>query len=85
MAQTINITNIPARRSFGRRRKVDPFTGNNAQEIDYKDVKLLQRYISEKGKIVPSRITAVNLKNQRKLAQAIKRARMLALIPFEVK
>ncbi len=85
MAQTINITNIPARRAFGRRRKVDPFTGNNAQEIDYKDVKLLQRYISEKGKIVPSRITAVNLKNQRKLAQAIKRARMLALIPFEVK
>ncbi|HCJ17124.1 MAG TPA: 30S ribosomal protein S18, partial [Hyphomonas sp.] len=48
-------------------------------------VKLLQRYISEKGKIVPSRITAVNLKNQRKLAQAIKRARMLALLPFEVK
>lgn len=85
MAQKLNITNIPARRSFGRRRKVDPFTGQNAQEIDYKDVKLLQRYISEKGKIVPSRITAVNLKNQRKLAQAIKRARMLALLPFEVK
>ena len=85
MAQKLNITNIPARRPFGRRRKVDPFTGANAQEIDYKDVKLLQRYISEKGKIVPSRITAVNLKNQRKLAQAIKRARMLALLPFEVK
>jgi len=85
MAQKINITNIPARRPFGRRRKVDTFTGEHAQEIDYKDVKMLQRYISEKGKIVPSRITAVNLKNQRKLAQAIKRARMLALIPFEVK
>ena len=85
MAQKLNITNIPARRPFGRRRKVDPFTSQNAQEIDYKDVKLLQRYISEKGKIVPSRITAVNLKNQRKLAQAIKRARMLALLPFEVK
>ncbi|KCZ50334.1 MULTISPECIES: 30S ribosomal protein S18 [Hyphomonas] len=85
MAQKLNITNIPARRPFGRRRKVDPFSGSNAQEIDYKDVKLLQRYISEKGKIVPSRITAVNLKNQRKLAQAIKRARMLALLPFEVK
>ena len=85
MAQKLNITNIPARRPFGRRRTVDPFTGQNAQEIDYKDVKLLQRYISEKGKIVPSRITAVNLKNQRKLAQAIKRARMLALLPFEVK
>ena len=85
MAQKLNITNIPARRPFGRRRKVDLFTGDNAQTIDYKDVKLLQRYISEKGKIVPSRITAVNLKNQRKLAQAIKRARMLALLPFEVK
>jgi len=85
MAQKINITNIPARRPFGRRRKVDPFTGEHAQEIDYKDVKMLQRYISEKGKIVPSRITAVNLKNHRKLAQAIKRARMLALLTFDVK
>lgn len=81
----MNITNIPARRSFGRRRKVDPFSGAKAQPIDYKDVKMLQRYISEKGKIVPSRITAVNFKNQRKLARAIKRARMLALLPFTVK
>lgn len=81
----INITNIPARRSFGRRRKVDPFSGDKAPKIDYKDVKLLQRYVSEKGKIVPSRITAVNTKNQRKLARAIKRARMLALLPFTVK
>ena len=81
----INITNIPARRTFNRRRKVDPFSGEGAPEIDYKDVKLLQRYISEKGKIVPSRITAVNVKNQRKLARAIKRARMLALLPFTVK
>lgn len=88
MAKSIsgmNITNIPARRSFGRRRKVDPFSGSKAQAIDYKDVKTLQRYISEKGKIVPSRITAVNFKNQRKLARAIKRARMLALLPFTVK
>lgn len=81
----MNITNIPARRSFGRRRKVDPFAGKDGQKIDYKDVKLLQRYISEKGKIVPSRITAVSFKNQRKLAQAIKRARVLALLPFAVK
>ena len=73
------------RRPFFRRKKSCPFSGPNAPAIDYKDVKLLQRYISEKGKIVPSRITAVNLKNQRKLAQAIKRARMLALLPFEVK
>lgn len=81
----VNITNLPARRPFGRRRKVDPFSGAKAPKIDYKDVKLLQRYVSERGKIVPSRITAVNVKNQRKLAQAIKRARILALLPFAVK
>ncbi len=79
------IPQVPVRRPFFRRRKTCPFSGEGAPKIDYKDVKLLQRYISEKGKIVPSRITAVNLKNQRKLAQAIKRARMLALLPFEVK
>jgi len=84
-ATGINITNLPARRPFGRRRKVDPFSGAKAPKIDYKDVKMLQRYVSEKGKIVPSRITAVNVKNQRKLAKAIKRARILALLPFAVK
>lgn len=80
----INISNLPARRPFGRRRKVCPFSGDNAPAIDYKDVKTLQRYISEKGKIVPARITAVSHKKQRKLAQAIKRARILALLPFKV-
>ena len=50
----------PARRPFFRRRKVCPFSGANAPKIDYKDVKLLQRYVSERGKIVPSRITAVS-------------------------
>ena len=74
-----------ARRPFFRRRKVDPFAGANAPKIDYKDVKLLQRYISERGKIVPSRITAVSQKNQRDLARAIKRARFLALLPYVVK
>ena len=73
------------RRAFMRRRKVCPFSGANAPKIDYKDVKLLQRYISERGQIVPSRITAVSQKNQRKLAQAIKRARYLALLPYVVK
>ena len=73
------------RRPFFRRRKVDPFGGANAPKIDYKDVKLLQRYISERGKIVPSRITAVSQKNQRELARAIKRARFLALLPYVVK
>jgi small subunit ribosomal protein S18 len=70
------------RRNFMRRRKVCPFSGANAPKIDYKDVKLLQRYVSERGKIVPSRITAVSAKKQRELAQAIKRARYLALLPY---
>jgi len=74
-----------ARRPFYRRRKVCPFSGAGAQKIDYKDVKLLQRYISERGKIVPSRITAVSAKKQRELAKAIKRARFLALLPYVVK
>ncbi len=75
----------PARRPFFRRRKTCPFSGANAPKIDYKDVKLLQRFISERGKIVPSRITAVSAKKQRELAQAIKRARHLALLPYAVK
>ncbi len=74
-----------ARRPFFRRRKSCPFSGPNAPKIDYKDVKLLQRFISERGKIVPSRITAVSTKRQRELAQAIKRARFLGLLPYMVK
>jgi small subunit ribosomal protein S18 len=74
-----------ARRPFFRRRKTCPFSGDNAPKINYKDVKLLQRYISERGKIVPSRITAVSAKKQRELARAIKRARFMALLPYLVK
>jgi small subunit ribosomal protein S18 len=73
------------RRPFFRRRKSCPFSGPNAPKIDYKDVKLLQRFISERGKIVPSRITAVSAKKQRELAQAIKRARYMALLPYLLK
>jgi small subunit ribosomal protein S18 len=73
------------RRPFFRRKKTCPFSGANAPKIDYKDVKLLQRYISERGKIVPSRITAVSAGKQRILAQAIKRARFMALLPYVVK
>jgi small subunit ribosomal protein S18 len=73
------------RRPFFRRRKSCPFSGPNAPKIDYKDVKLLGRFVSERGKIVPSRITAVSAKKQRELTRAIKRARMLALLPFIVK
>ena len=72
-------------RPFFRRRKSCPFSAKNAPKIDYKDVKLLQRYISERGKIVPSRITAVSQIKQRELAKAIKRARYLALLPYVVK
>ena len=74
-----------SRRPFFRRPKSCPFSGENAPKIDYKDVKLLQRYVSERGKIVPSRITAVSQKKQRELAKAIKRARYLALLPYVVK
>ena len=74
-----------ARRPFFRRRKTCPFSGANAPKIDYKDVKLLQRFVSERGKIVPSRITAVSAKKQRVLAQAIKRARYLGLLPYALR
>ena len=74
-----------ATKPFFRRRKSDPFEGDNAPKIDYKDTRTLQRYVSEPGKIVPSRITAVGAKNQRALARAIKRARFLALLPYAVK
>jgi small subunit ribosomal protein S18 len=67
---------------FRGRRKSCPFTGKNAPTIDYKDVRLLQRFVSERGKIMPSRITAVSAKKQRELTQAIKRARFLALLPY---
>lgn len=69
-------------KTFFRRRKTCPFSGDKAPKIDYKDPKLLGRYISEKGKIVPSRISAVSAKKQRELARAIKRARVLALLPY---
>jgi small subunit ribosomal protein S18 len=74
-----------ARRPFFRRRKSCPFSGPNAPKIDYKDVRLLQRFVSERGKIVPSRITAVSTQKQRELARAIKRARFLGLLPYMVK
>ena len=70
---------------FFRRKKSCPFSGPDALKIDYKDVRLLQRFVSERGKIVPSRITTVSAKKQRELAQAIKRARNIALLPFLIK
>ncbi|HMN50626.1 MAG: 30S ribosomal protein S18 [Xanthobacteraceae bacterium] len=73
------------RRPFFRRRKTCPFSGANAPKIDYKDTKLLQRYVSERGKIVPARISAVSTLKQRELAAAIKRARFLGLLPYVLK
>ena len=68
------------RKPFNRRRKACPFSGPNAPKIDYKNIKLLKKYMSENGKILPSRITNVSQKKQRELSASIKRARNLALL-----
>lgn len=65
---------------FFKRRKSCPFSGPKGRVIDWKDVRMLNRFISERGKMMPSRITAVSAKKQRELAQAIKRARYMALL-----
>ena len=67
---------------FNRRRKFCRFTAEGVTEIDYKDLDTLKQYISETGKIVPSRITGTKAKYQRQLSTAIKRARYLALLPY---
>ncbi|WP_020407603.1 30S ribosomal protein S18 [Hahella ganghwensis] len=67
---------------FFRRRKFCRFTAEGVKQIDYKDVELLKGYITETGKIVPSRITGTKARYQRQLATAIKRARYLALLPY---
>ena len=70
------------RRGGRRRRKVCFFCANHVDHIDFKDTDLLQRYISEKGKILPRRVTGTCAKHQRTLTAGIKRARIMALIPF---
>lgn len=67
---------------FFRRRKFCRFSAEGVKEIDYKDLETLKAYISETGKIVPSRITGTSAKYQRQLATAVKRARFLALLPY---
>ena len=67
---------------FFRRKKYCRFTAEGVKEIDYKDLNTLKNYVTESGKIVPSRITGTSAKYQRQLATAIKRARFLALLPF---
>lgn len=67
---------------FFRRRKYCRFTAEGIREIDYKDLNLLKQFVSESGKIVPSRITGTSARYQRQLADAVKRARFLALLPY---
>lgn len=67
---------------YFRRRKFCRFTADKIKEIDYKDISMLKNYITESGKIVPSRITGTSAKYQRQLARAIKRARYLSLLPY---
>lgn len=67
---------------FFRRKKYCRFTAEGIKEIDYKDIGILKNYITETGKIVPSRITGTKARYQRQLATAIKRARYLALLPY---
>ena len=67
---------------FEERKRFCPFSQKNSPKIDYKDIKLLSRYISEKGKITPCRITNVSSSKQKQLSQAIKRARFLSLISY---
>ena len=83
--QKLEITKNASTRIFNKRKKSCPFSLKNSPKIDYKDTKLLSRYTSERGKIVPSRISAISAKKQRELSKAIKRARFLALMPYVVK
>ena len=70
------------RGGFKRRKKVDYIAANKIEYVDYKDTELLSRFVSERGKILPRRVTGTSAKNQRKVTTAIKRARVMALMPF---
>ena len=80
----LKITRQAVRKPYQKRRKSCPFSGPESKIIDYKDVKTLSKFVSERGKIIPSRISAVSAKKQRELSKAIKRARYLALMPYVV-
>lgn len=69
-------------RGFSKKRKRCPFTSAGIENIDYKDTETLGKFITERGKILPRRITGVSAQHQRRLTQAIKRARHMALLPF---
>ena len=72
----------PNEMPFGRRRKQCPFTGAGVKNIDYKDLDTISQFITERGKIMPRRITGVSCYYQRLLAKAVKQARYMALLPF---
>ena len=80
----LRITKEAVRRPFQKKRKTCPFSGSKSK-IDYKDIKTLTKFVSERGKIIPSRISAVSAKKQRELSKAIKRARYIGLMPYVVK
>ena len=67
---------------YFRRKRFCRFTAENVKEIDYKDLNTLKNYITETGKIIPSRVTGTQARYQRQLATAIKRARYIALLPY---
>jgi len=77
-----NFDNNQGKKVFFRQSKACPLSEKGAPKVDYKDVKLLAKFISERGKMMPRRITSISAKKQRALAKAIKRARNLALLPF---
>jgi small subunit ribosomal protein S18 len=83
--QSSNLSNIyenAHKRLFFRKKKICPLEGVEDSLIDYKNVKLLSRFVSEGGRVLPARITSLSAKNQRKIKNAIRRARILALLPF---
>lgn len=82
MSAEENTAQAGGQKGFFRRKKSCPFSGEDAQKIDWKDTRTLGRFISERGKMVPSRITNVSMKKQRELAKAIKRARYMAMLPY---
>ncbi len=71
-----------ARGGRGKRRKVDFLAANHIEYVDYKDTNLLSRFVSDRSKILPRRVTGTSAKNQRKVTQAIKRARFMGLLPY---
>ena len=75
---------MAGRRGGKRRRKVDFLAANHIEYVDYKDVDLLGRFVSERGKILPRRVTGTYAINQRKVSKAIKRARFMGLLPYVV-